>query len=242
MSTGWTRVSGGKVSHAMRDMDRFSGRELSAHIMGEGSPEERREIEEALAESGELRKEYEFLRRTWEILDRYDVPEPPAHGLGDLHRRIGGTTVVPVRAPRRRVLRRTGWAAAAVLLLATGISLYFTGGSGQQPIGDVIRAITPEVDPVASSGAKGTKPVVASISHENGVRRFLPGEDGNLHAGATIQVNSLAEWSEPVIHVRSMDDLSDLNIEDYAVTNYEFQGAGVSSFRPDIIPVSMDPM
>jgi hypothetical protein len=232
--------SGGKVSHTMNEKDRISGRDLSAHVMGEGTPEERREVEEALAGSEELRREHESLRRTWILLDGYEAPEAPAGGLEDLHRRIGGRAVPLRTAPGRRIPRRSGVAAAAAaILFAVGLSILFLGGSGEEP-GDIVNFRPPEV--ASTDTGDGTRASLASLSPENGVRRFLPGEDGNLYAGATIQVGSLAEWADPVLHVQHMDDLSDLKIEDYTVTNYEFEGAGVSTSQPDIVRVSMDPM
>jgi hypothetical protein len=223
----------------------FSESDLCAFIMGEGSPAQRRAIQEAIASSPELSRTYHSLLKTWDLLDRYQVPQPPTGGLEDLHRRLkvqallGRRTGVASTLPSWRVA-----AIAAVLVLAVGIPVVmFNGGTGNPEI-DVVRVATPMIpEAVATPVALPARAEFASIpARPVPSRRFLFGSDGNLWAGATIVVDSLADWESPVLSVDHMDDLPDLRFEDYVINNHDFDGGYHFPAQPEAVPVSLDPM
>jgi hypothetical protein len=236
---------GKEVSYAMSEERRFSDHDLSAFIMGEGTPEEREAIQNAIESSPELRQTYDALLETWNLLDGYRIPHPPPGGLEDLHHRLEIHPLVQRKPKPPRVVRSWQIAAvAACLLLAVGIPVFMFHGGLNSEKTDVVHVLMPELPTVAATpAAPSNGSGLASIPPRRApARRFLAGQDGNLHAGVTIVVDSVTEWDDPVVRVDDLKDLSDLNLEDYAKTNFEFHGASPVPVEWEVVPVSAGPM
>jgi len=228
----------------MTDEQRFSESDLSAFIVGEGSPPEREATRVAIDRSPELRRRYETLRKTWKLLDAYPSVQPPPGGLEDLHRRLS-TRTLPERRRWTRIARHwQAGAVAACLVVAVGVpALMWMGRTSPPSMPTVIPATTPLPRLASATPAPGAAATLASIpAQSRPLRRFLPGRDGSLQAGITVNVDALAEWGNPVLQVNHMDELSAFNLEDYAITNYDFDGSSNHAVRPGAIPVSTDPL
>lgn len=229
----------------MNDQRRITDSDLSAFVMGEGSAAEREAMERAIAGSGEVRGRYESFLATWRILEEYRAPEPPAGGLEDLHRRMAVVELGRGRRAARKLARhrRAAVAACAAVAVAVPIVIFGVGGgrAGGPAVVEAVRAAGPFAS-ATPAGARGTGQLAAIPRRRSDSRRFLAGRDGNLRAGATLTVDSLAEWESGVVRVEHMDQVPPINLEDYAITNHEFEGVPAHVVRPDAVPVSLDPM
>ncbi|MEO1366385.1 MAG: hypothetical protein AAFX50_04350 [Acidobacteriota bacterium] len=110
--------------------------ELVAHLFGDA--DDPAAVEAALAESAELRRTFEELRRTLDLVDAEPVPPRSAEYGAEVFRQIEGrldgetSRVLPFRRRAQRV-RQLGLAAAAVLLLGVGFFLGRLGGPAVTP-------------------------------------------------------------------------------------------------------------
>lgn len=168
----------------------ISEADMVAHLFGDAHDAEA--VEAALAGSPELRRTYDELRRTLDLVDEDPVPRRGDDYGADVWRRLEGrlneadrvaevgddrATVVSFPAPRRadraRPIAMPAWlglAAAAVLLLAAGFLL---GRLGTTSPDDTIQVAADDDLPALSDGARERLLTAALSEHLGRSERLL---------------------------------------------------------------------
>lgn len=205
-----------------REANKDQNERTCAYVLGDLSPEERRQFEKEIAGSEELRREVRALRRTWEFLGRHSVPEVSfERGFEDLTRRMNISSI-----PRRfsfkslRISRAAAVAAAVVAMLVSLTYVYHSQSSRQEFSGP---GAGKNPNPILATG-RGNQTTL--------VRGHLRSSDGSFSPEVTLAVDGSVEPGVETARVSPLEGNELLRFHEYTTHVLEYQGDWVDSAAP----------